>query len=320
MAAILHHAIAETQTTKQMQPTDTQTPDESSPTGLIRVSGADRIDFLQGQLTQDLRQLQPGKPLLAGWTSAKGRLLCVCWAIDWQDSIWLLLPEALVAPTVKRLRMFVLRAAAKVEAVDGATPISELPPEAAGLLENESKEEAVTYCIKKDISVMMPPGADAAAVLLHPGETRQPTPATCSEWRLAAIRAGIPSVWPATLESFVPQMVNMDLLQAISFSKGCYVGQEIVARTHHLGRIKRRMLRFAVTAELSGSQLGPGAPVYSGNEEIGQVVDAAPADGQYELLAVIRIEAAQQAMALQPEGTSALQRLPLPYPIPELSE
>lgn len=128
------------------------------------------------------------------------------------------------------------------------------------------------------------------------------------DWRLAGIRAGLPQVYPQTNEVFVAQMLNLDLLGGVNFEKGCYTGQEIIARTHFRGAIKRRMFRFGSASPPPA----PGTRVLSGDQHAGDVVDAAATDAGCEVLAVISL--AQQDAALELESNRAqLQKLALPY-------
>ena len=269
------------------------------PLKAIRVSGTDRIEFLQGQFTHDLGLLAPGQPLLAGWNSPKGRLFFVSWLADWQDAVWFVVPAAQAEAVAKRLGMFVLRADARVE-------ISELPVHL--LANNSSDESAITDCFydEKYLRITLDGGGWQIG-----GEAEG---AGEADWRRANIRAGRPVIWPETSEDFVPQMVNLDLLGGISFTKGCYVGQEVVARTQNLGRIKRRMYRFTTSA---GPVPAPGEVIKCDDRGAGKIVDAAPsADGDgVELLAVIRIESLQDQLSL--EDGRDLQQAPLPYDVPE---
>jgi folate-binding protein YgfZ len=129
------------------------------------------------------------------------------------------------------------------------------------------------------------------------------------DWRLAGIRAGLPQVYPETHETFVAQMLNLDLLGGVNFEKGCYTGQEIIARTHFRGAIKRRMLRF----ECAGPAPVPGTRVLVGEQHAGDVVDAAATSAGCELLAVINLTQQDAELALESNGGARLQRLPLPY-------
>lgn len=137
-------------------------------------------------------------------------------------------------------------------------------------------------------------------------------PALDAEWRLENIRAGLPQVYPATHEAFVAQMLNLDLLGAISFEKGCYTGQEIIARAHYRGAIKRRMLRFAAACPPPE----PATRIVSGESHAGDVVDAAPTSEGCELLAVVSLVQAQAELRLA-VGNVKLERLELPYPVAE---
>jgi hypothetical protein len=150
--------------------------------------------------------------------------------------------------------------------------------------------------------------ASATAVdLPEPHPYREP------DWQLAGIRAGLPQVYPQTHESFVAQMLNLDLLNGVSFEKGCYTGQEIIARTHFRGAIKRRMFRF----ECACPPPVPGTRILIGEQHAGDVVDAAATSAGCELLAVINL--AQQDAALKLEGSAQLKKLPLPYSVDAVS-
>jgi folate-binding protein YgfZ len=129
------------------------------------------------------------------------------------------------------------------------------------------------------------------------------------DWRLAGIRAGLPQVYPETHEAFVAQMLNLDLLGGISFEKGCYTGQEIIARTHFRGAIKRRMFRF----EFSGPPPAPGTRVLAGDQHAGDVVDAAATDAGCELLAVINLSQRAAQLELESNRGVRLRELSLPY-------
>jgi folate-binding protein YgfZ len=126
-----------------------------------------------------------------------------------------------------------------------------------------------------------------------------------ADWRLAGIRAGLPQVYPETHEAFVAQMLNLDLLGGVSFEKGCYTGQEIIARTHFRGAIKRRMFRF----QCAGPPPAPGTRVLVGQQHAGDVVDAAGS----ELLAVITLAQADAELELESNRGARLEKLPLPY-------
>ena len=154
------------------------------------------------------------------------------------------------------------------------------------------------YVLRSKVKIAASP---AATELVEPAAYRE------RDWRLAGIRAGLPQVYPETYETFVAQMLNLDLLGGIAFEKGCYTGQEIIARTHFRGAIKRRMFRFRCACPPPA----PGTRILAGEQHAGDVVDAAATDGGCELLAVINL--AQQDAKLEVERGVQLNRLPLPY-------
>ena len=137
----------------------------------------------------------------------------------------------------------------------------------------------------------------------------EPTAYREREWRLAGIRAGLPQVFPETYETFVAQMLNLDLLGGVSFEKGCYTGQEIIARTHYRGAIKRRMFRF----ECACPPPAPGTRVLVGEQHAGDVVDAAATAAGCELLAVITLAQVDAELELEPSRGARIRKLPLPY-------
>ena len=272
---------------------------------VLAISGPDRVGFLQGQLTQDVTAARPDRTILAGWADAKGRLLfsghlCVL-PIAAEEALALLVPAELADALAKRLRLYVLRVKAQVSLPDIA--ITGLLGE--GALADHGRSGMPSVQAYGDGSRHFAFSATATPVL--PGVEGAP----CSEWELAEIRAGIPVILPATRGEFVPQMVNLDLLGGISFTKGCYTGQEIVARMKYLGRVKRRMLHFSC-AELPPAA---GAPVYGERGVVGQVVRAAPAAGSSEFLAVLVLDDLPGPFFLDVGRVHAARRLELPYEV-----
>jgi folate-binding protein YgfZ len=319
MNAVLHHAITAIQPANQLMQSSSNigSNSEDSPEwGAIQISGKDRLGFLQGQLTQDLDRLRPGAALLAGWASPKGRLLCVSWLIDWEDMVWLVLPAELIDRLVPRLRMFVLRADVQITAPN--IVVRALERDQLGALELSDKSLDLghsNHCLYSDnYAAIIPKNIPDMALVLDTNAHSSGAPwAGMQRWRQRCIESGMPTVWAATSEEFVPQMLNLDLLDGISFKKGCYVGQEIVARTQNLGKIKRRMYRYTAAA----GQAEPGQPVYSGANTVGQIVDAVSNGGTSELLAVIRIPNLDDNLTLDQAGEIRLERRPLPYAVPE---
>lgn len=276
----------------------------------VRISGGDRYEFLQGQLTQDLDTIRDGQPKLAGWANPKGRLLCIAWVLDWQNAVHLILPAEQQEFVAQRLGMYVLRSDVEISQPDTAVWF---------LRQNKPEDSMPIPCFEKDFCLFHT--GNSGTLMLGLGQLPEPIRNDTEghsdinrDWRSACIQAGLPWVYKSTRESFVPQMLNLDLLDAISFDKGCYVGQEIVARTQNLGRIKRRMFGFETVTETGAELVQPGDTVTVGNDTAGIVVDAVNVDGQTRLLAVIRLEHRDAKLSI---NGSALHPAELPYPLPE---
>ncbi len=306
---------------------------ELSHHGLIAVRGPDANPFLQGQLTCDIQEATLAHSLLGAYCSPKGRALACFRLFRRGDAVYLELPRDLVQPTLVRLNKYVLRAKVTLEdasdrllrfGVAGShaaalmmKPIGAIPEVANGILHTAEDESALT--------VIRLPGPMPRFEAYGPASEMQtlwkalddPLRLTDSEsWRLLDILAGIPAVYPETVEAFVPQMLNLDLLGGISFQKGCYTGQEIVARTRYLGKLKRRMYLARVD---SPTTPGPGNPLFSpqadASQSAGQLVDACGhPDGGYAVLAVALIDCAEHGTLHLDKVNGPLLRLePLPY-------
>ncbi|HTJ16706.1 MAG TPA: hypothetical protein VL494_08000 [Steroidobacteraceae bacterium] len=156
------------------------------------------------------------------------------------------------------------------------------------------------YVLRSKVKIDESP---AAPGIVEPAAYRE------RDWQLAGIRAGLPQVYPETYESFVAQMLNLDLLGGIAFEKGCYTGQEIIARTHFRGAIKRRMFRFGS----EGPPPAPGTRVLAGEQHAGDVVDAAATSEGCELLAVVSLAQQDAELELESDRGVGIKKLPLPY-------
>ena len=288
---------------------------------VICVTGADATAFLHGQLSNDVQGLAPDASLLAGYCNAKGRLYALprLWRAgeDWH----LCLPADTAEAVLKRLRMFVLRSRVTLALRGDITLLGVAGEGAAACLHDAglpAPEEVNAVATKGEVTVLRWPGSpprfqvcvgDDAAPALWAALSARARPAPASVWRLLDIDAGLPTIYAPTLEAFVPQMVNLELVDGVSFRKGCYPGQEIVARMHYLGKASRRMHRLGA----AGSPPAPGTPLLDeAGREVGSVVDAQAADGcGCRLLAVVQVTAADGALRLA--SGQALHRLTLPY-------
>lgn len=276
--------------------------------GLLRVEGADARAFLHAQLTVDVEQLAPDRARRAGWCSAKGRLLATFLLVPSDGGFLLQLSRDLVAPVAKRLAMFILRAKVEVSDVTGTWPQHGIWDEGAvagleALGLRAPIEDLEVAQGSGRIAVRM--GVDRFLVL---GDAGLVADAGEQDWMLEEIRAGRPTVTLATQDQLVPQMANFELIGGVDFRKGCYPGQEIVARAQYRGAVKRRLYRLRSTAPLV-----PGQDLFSDDlpgQASGTVVNAAAG----EALAVLTIASIDAKAPIRAAADGeALEVLPLPY-------
>jgi hypothetical protein len=303
-------------------------------TGILSLSGQDAAKLLQGQATCDILGLPPGQTTLGAFCTPKGRALAVFRVLRLEDRIFLLLPLELLEAVRKRLQMYVLRADVKIEDVSAQWAVFGLFGEqAAGVLQtlglpplghdNEAEGQggllASVYVIRvpdhDSPRLLVLVDADKAEGIGRFMEGRAIAKWDVSRWRLEDIRAGLPTLAAGTVEEFVPQMLNLDVLGGISFNKGCYTGQEIVARTHYLGQLKRRMYRLIGS---NGTAPEAGEAVFAegeGEQNAGTVVASAIApEGGFELLAVLNTGLAADARRVfKTAGSDKLVLAALPY-------
>lgn len=282
----------------------------------IEARGADAPMFLNGQLSRALDTLDASHAPLAGWHDPRGRVRALLRVVRRADRWWLVTPADVAAATAKRLAMFVLRAAVKVEIAADIGIAALLDADDGWLashgLPSATQESAVVTlgalaCVRLGPSLWHLIGPRAAIDAFAPELPRVPE----SDAQLAEIRLGLPAIGTPVVEHFVAQMLNLDVLDAVSFDKGCYPGQEVIARVRHLGSVKRRLRHYACD---SAAPIAPGAPVLTADgANVGEVVRAARADRSAELLAVVEHSAAGAALLV--DG-ALLRELPLPYAIP----
>ena len=295
---------------------------------VLEASGADATAFLHAQLSNDVQGLPADRSLLAGYCNAKGRLYAVprLWRMagGWR----LALPADTADAVLKRLRMFVLRSQVTLHRREDVSLLGVARPRPADCLRQAGLPvpgEVDTVVARGETSVLrLPAPIERLALCVPDGEAprlwaalaSRATAAPAAAWRLLDIDAGLPAIYAATLESFVPQMVNLERVGGVSFRKGCYPGQEIVARMHYLGKPSRRMYRL----QAPGVAPDPGSAVLDASaQEVGTVVDAAAvAPAGCRLLAVLQVTAAEDGLRL-PDGRP-LERLPLPYALEDAAE
>jgi folate-binding protein YgfZ len=291
--------------------------------GVIRAQGPDAASFLQGQLTADVTGLAPGRATLAGFCSAKGRLQAsfIIWSPA-PEQILLACSADLLAPTLKRLSMFVLRAKCKLSDASSELALWGLTGDAAAAWLGE-RQPNVPWAVHGGEVVRLPDAAGQPRFLLaQPAEAAAPALNALPEggWRWLEAASGVPRIVAATVDHFVPQMVNFELVGGVNFKKGCYPGQEVVARSQYRGTLKRRAMLLALPA---------GAPVMNPGQEVfhdadpgqpgGLVAMAGQApDGEQLALVEVKLALANGAGAfhLGAADGPALSPRALPYPVP----
>lgn len=301
--------------------------------GLIRASGPDAAEFLHNLLTNDVKGLAADGARRYGFCNAKGRLLANFMMWHEGADLMIALSADLHAAILKKLSMFILRSKVKLtDASDERVLLGLSGPQAeAALAELGAVPEAVLMTCQNEHGQIIRLGEQRYLLSLEasaaPAAWRKlaahARPAGLSAWHWLEIVAGMPHITAATQEEFIPQMVNYELIGGVSFTKGCYPGQEIVARTQYLGKIKRRMYR----AHLESGVPLAGAHLYApetGEQSCGRVVNVAPSpQGGNEVLAVIQSTCADagEVHLDSPAGTRLVfQSLPYDKQVPPLRE
>jgi folate-binding protein YgfZ len=298
--------------------------------GILKLSGDDAQSFLQNMCSSDIKAVTPGQAQLSSLNTPKGRVIATL--LVWQNGTdyFLQLPQALLAPIHKKLTMYVLRAKVKIEDVSTQQVcIGIAGTQAAVLLQahiGELPQGPLGVTQHANASIMRI-GAERFqidttpehAALLWQKLSAQARTVGSSCWDWLNIRAGIPVVLPATQEQFVLLMLNLDVLGGVSFKKGCYPGQEIVARVHHLGKLKQRTYLAHIDSDLAPQA---NDPLYSDDyagQSSGNILNAAPApQGGYDVLATLHVGTVQEARSVHwntPDGAT-LEFQALPYSLP----
>lgn len=270
--------------------------------GLIRIEGADTIPFLQGQFSTDIEKLTADSCQLSSWNNAKGRVVTLAHLFLYDGAMYMALPAPLVASVMKRLSMYVLRS--KVSLSDATDTLARFGVTGAGAgallakagIEAPAAIHAVTnrdgvqtirlhgqmprYTVKASVPKLI--------MLWEQLERLGTRPANADAWALAKIMAGEPSVHPETSEHFVAQMLDLDKLGAVDFKKGCYTGQEVIARSHYRGGVKRHMHR---ARSEGATDLKPGVELHAkgGDTPVAEIVDARRDEkGVWQMLLVVQ--------------------------------
>ncbi|MFA5627823.1 MAG: hypothetical protein WCX90_07960 [Thiohalomonadaceae bacterium] len=272
--------------------------------GLLRVAGPDSATYMQGQFTNDVRQVDDEHSQLSGYLSAKGRLFNIARLFQREDAYYLRMPAALLQEAQTRLRKYIMMS--KVDLSDASNDLLRIGisgSKASAALTEELGQipqaiDEVSH--SKGLTAIRIAGPQPRYEIY--GEAEQikslwqklaaiVRPAGAPAWALIDIHAGLPNILPANVEAFVPQMVNLQLVNGVSFRKGCYTGQEVVARMQYLGTLKRRMYLAHID---NATPPVPGTELMSSSSDSGQgagkVVDAQPGpDGGCDLLVVVQV-------------------------------
>ena len=300
--------------------------------GLILVTGDDAQSFLQNQLSNDITHIDKTKSQLSSYSTAKGRMLGIFRIVQIDNGYILITTKGLVFDLLSRLQMFVLSSQVSLADASGhfarfvvhtdqldTVATAFLPNKLNAVLQNESVISLQLNQLDDQHRYLFLCLSLEEAQSLWQQFSAELNIANFESWRLSDIKAGIPNIYPQTAEQFVLQMSNLDLLDGVSFKKGCYPGQEIIARMHYLGKLKRRL--FLATLETSQCPL-PGdeicTRVTTSADGSGMVVDAVIDDkGVCHCLYVAQIKKVnEQSLCLLKQPTVNLNSANLPYSLP----
>ncbi|XSG84465.1 MAG: YgfZ/GcvT domain-containing protein [Methylohalobius sp. ZOD2] len=295
------------------------------PTAALAIRGGDAETFLQGQTTCDVRQITSEQSGLGAFCNPQGRVIATFRILRDETGFLLLLSADLAEKVAQRLRLYVLRSDVIIETADVALfglTLASAAPLQERLQPLPRTVEGVTRVHQLHWIKMPGPGerflilgtTEAARSLWFDlAENRKAAERPATDWQLQDIHAGLPTVTAATSEEFLPQMLNLDALGGIGFDKGCYTGQEVVARTHYRGQVKRRLYRARLAAHATPTA---GMKLQAKDKTVGQVVNAAPTDSEQELLAVVHCDRAHRSeIHLADQEALVLRWLELPYTI-----
>ncbi len=287
--------------------------------GVIRAEGADAANFLHNQLTNDVLLMKEGQCRLAAFCNAKGRMQASFVVYKRSaEEVLLVCRKDLIAPTVKRLSMFVLRAKVKLSDASDALQLLGLAGDAVGLPTNGASHEAwQRHAVgTADVLTLYPALGHPRALWLAPHGVAAPVGPTLSaeSWQVGEVLSGIAWVEQATFEAFVPQMLNFESVDGVNFKKGCYPRKEVVARSQFRGTLKRRAFIASCAAPFAAGQ-----EVFSSldaTQPCGMVAQAA-SDGEHHV-AVVELQLSatdNSSLHLGAPTGPALTLLPLPYPL-----
>ena len=264
---------------------------------IISISGADATEFIQGQMTQDIGAIGDDEAKMTAILNPQGRVVSSALIMHWDDSIILVLSKNTADDLIIWLSRFILRSKVTVSRLEACI---------YGLNQNLEDIESDNLGLEKENFCLRSIETDPERTLLitkspHDLEKSSITTMSSRNWKLADIQAGIPIIYKENIAKFIPQMINLDRINGISFKKGCYTGQEIVARVQHRGEIKRRM--FHISTQQCNAEIRPGTPVLLGDSEVGTIIQSEPHKNQIHSLAVIREDVSKKKLLVNGSET-----------------
>jgi len=307
---------------------------DASELGLILVNGDDAENFLQNQLSNDISKIDETRSQLSCYSTAKGRMLAIFQVARISNGFVLITPRTMVETLLQRLQMFVVQSKVNLADASGHFYRFGLQTDIAAVTENPLLARQQGGVIQNDSLISLQLSSldhqkRFLVLCLSPDEaqslwnefSQHLSVGNFAAWRLSQMKCGIPTIYPQTSEEFVLQMTNLDLLEGVSFKKGCYPGQEIIARMHYLGKLKRRLFLTSFKTDkcpLPGDDIiacGADAPDGSG-----KVVDAIIDDsGHCHCLYVAQIKkASNNELCLLDQPSIAIKSIDMPYTVPEV--
>ncbi len=268
---------------------------------ILSVNGSDSTRFLQGQSTCNIDEVTESNGSFGAFCTPKGRAICTFFIIRQKDSFLLILPSELMEKVTKRLQLYILRSDVKLNRISEEYCLLGLNSEASSALGLELPEAQYAAACKNNMIIIRFPGSQPRFVVMGTPqeamdlwtdltENHKFGAANSSDWLLQDLISGIPWLNSKTSEEFIPQMINLDQLNGISFNKGCYTGQEIVARTHYLGKSKRQMF---LAETIFDGPIDPGANIIDDEtnqaQNVGQVLAACRQHNRVQMLIVMQI-------------------------------
>ena len=294
---------------------------------IVRISGPGTDKFLQGQFSQNLNEVTAGHSPRAAASTPKGRAYCLTRMVRAGEDILMALSSDLANDTLAHLRKYLmLFRGTSMDVIPAASLVGILGNRVAAALAGDAmtnlQEPGDTVGLNTGFLVRTEPTAEGTPRFEFWQTTADENGLDTTDqlaqtdWHASEIAAGVASLTAATQETFVPQMLNWQHLGGVHFKKGCYTGQEVIARMHFLGQLKKSLFRFRI--EQAGEIPAPGSTLVAGERSVGEVVNAVKyRDSSCELLAVVRHDAAEKSLHPERQPDAALIPMPLPYAVPE---